>query len=323
MIHDDILFRLLPEFDPIEIPPWLESNPRGRLQIVLRAERWAYAIQSNLGEYLASILPEEYHAGYIRDHKRLIGIGFIDAPEATETDRVENGLSFGVMLYNPFSEEVIQHESITIDSERFPVVECPAQFHLNAHLTNGRCSAIMTDGSDEFFLVARHCVDTVPIGNTVNVNCPACGVAETTTLAKKGHVYIDVAVLRRSAPRCNCKFPKCKSTAFGVKGLQVRLHDSALGQHRLATIKEGIATPTSMINGARPQTFTFNIHANRNDSGAAVSSVASGNPAVLVGSYSGFVDVNTSAGTIVRRGFAQCADEAKRLFSLTPTNGIF
>jgi hypothetical protein len=320
MIDRSLLEPLLPEDFP-DVPggiaaswgiSWPPEDP-----FVARAEAWAIAIQAMLREYFNKHGPVPTDAMY------LIGIGFIYVPDGMETELARAGLGFGVVVYSFGSPtEPVARSAIEVQGSRFPVIECPADLVQQGNLTGGRCSAVLGDANgDRFLLTARHCVETVPLGGLVEVTCPACGATEKATVHKRGHLYLDIALLKRPANRCGCTFSPVDGVQYGFRGLQVRLHDGRPNHWRAATIKEGIGLPSAIINGARPQTFTIDLHSSHGKSGTAISNLNAN--AALVGSYSGALDVGTSPQTAVRQGFAHCADEAVRLFGSQLLEGYF
>lgn len=318
MIDEEILRELVPATEP-NVEDDSESLMKVEGEFHRRTERWCKAIQDALPNYFRTPKENPQRTGAIPENVALIGIGFFPVPEYFSHRRRRAGLSFGVVMYDSNRRtEPFEMKGLVARRQNFPVVSLPVDFEFDGSLGNGRCSAVLSDNMGEFLLTADHCVSSVPRGNHVVVNCLVCGQAETATLEKRGHIYLDLALLRRSPINCGCSYTPTRSVALGARSMTVKLHNRSLGSFQNATIMQGIGSPSSVINGASPQTFTIDVTGSSGDSGCAISS----NNA-LVGSYTGRLSVGTSATNAVSQGYAHCADEALRLFNCSLKEGIF
>ena len=333
MISRSVLEELIPSFEPPshDLRSWYpELDISGEDPFHIHVELWCMEIQFALGNYFEKISSysefSELAYQMARDTQRLIGIGFFDKSEIPDEPRTIQDLAFGLVLYAGFpGRPPTEFPSLETGGETFPVFESALDFEDHGRLSNGRCSAVLADTNDAYFLTARHCVQGLSLGSTVDVDCPYCGARERTTLAKRGHVYLDVALLKRPTSNCGCSYYQTRQSAPGLRSLSVGLHDSTPSTSRKATIMQGIGTPSATINGARPQTFTTDLYSSAGASGCAISTgpAAGSTTDRMVGSYSGKMSIGTSGNTAVTRGFAHCADEALRLFQCNLVEGVF
>lgn len=318
MIDEQILKMLVPETMPDLAGP-VDDLETIEDEFHLRAEMWCRAIQNALPEYFMRLLDSPGSLAEARLGIPVIGIGFFPVPEEFSDERQANELSFGVVLYSISIDRAhARLDNLSINGESFPVVGLPVDFEEHGRLTGGRCSAVLRNGNTEFFLTANHCVSGVPRGNPVNVHCAICGHCETTTLEKRGHIYLDLALLRRSVSKCSCSYTSTSSVSMAARSMTVALYNSAPGNSQSATVLQGIGPWSAIINGTRPQVFTIDIWGSKGDSGCAI-----GARNALVGSYTRKLEIGTGPSTAVMQGFAHCADEALRLFNCNLQEGIF
>jgi hypothetical protein len=317
MIDESTLQALVPEADPFGSTRTFEAGTPSD-GFSQHTEDWCRAIQVALSEYIYLDIELLRDA---RTANSMVGVGFFPTPENFMGKRQYRGLSFGVVLFSShLSHWDIDFTlpNLSVGGEEFPVVCLPVDFEEHGRLLNGRCSAIFQEKKSEYFLTANHCVSNVPLGNVVSVNCSQCGNSEKTLLAKRGHIYLDLALLKRGSGRCKCRYTSPTSASIARRSQTVQLHDGAFGSSQTATVMQGIGTTSSIINGARPQTFTIDKYGVKGDSGCAISSNKS-----VVGSYSGILSIGTSNSTAVIQGYAHCIDEAMRLFGCSLSEGIF
>jgi hypothetical protein len=301
---------------------------------VLRAlAQWCEAIRREVAH---RVQESESRAAIFRRHHGPAGIGLIDVPlDWREDFPSSNGIAVGVALYLPAGFEdggSPELRSFRLEiggtlGQSVPVVLLPAHFTQNCHPAGGRASAVVHDGAERYLLTARHVVEKKPIGASVSLtcaNCPGPGGRCTGTVAMKGHLYLDVALVK--VLHCPCAASSPVSTSAGAQGITVRHHFASTGSAVQATVMQGIGTPASFVNAAAPLTFLTDVSGRPGDSGSAVTTDAFGRRAPtrdLVGSYSGKVDVLLPGGVVRTHGFAHDAEESMKLFGTTLGEGLY
>lgn len=334
MISRDTLESIIPhaELNNIDIPQRggkaVANDP-----LLQKIAIWCEAIQEAFSTMVlkqARTIDYELDSmgSYLRSHP-VVGIGIIDLPRVDNdyTFPNHNGFALGVALYGatpePFEDIYIIHEHTGV---HFPVFRYGAEFHRHAHPPLGHSAALVSDGSgDDYLLTARHVVERRQIGSKVDLTCPDCPGGCTAEVAKKGHLYLDIALLR--VIYAECIEDRLSTTAPPVlaaaKGATVRHHfGSAQGSVR-ATVMQGIGPPAAFVNAASPHTFLSDTMGQPGDSGSAVSDDQPRESCGLVGLYNGLNDVEIAPGTVVRRAFGHDADEAMRYFKCTLKEGFF
>ena len=264
---------------------------------------------------------------YLRRHP-VVGIGIIDLPldGYNFTFPNKNGFALGVALYGPtpapFGGSSILHERTGV---RFPVFRYGAEFHRHAHPRLGRSAALVTDGVADYLLTARHVVEHNRIGSKIDITCPGCRGGCTAEVAKKGHLYLDIALLRIINLGCiiSNRPISARRVVAAAKGASIRHHFGSAQSSVRATVMQGIGPPTAFVNAASPHTFLSDAMGLPGDSGSAVSDDKPPEECHLVGLYNGLNDVEITPGTVVRRAFGHDADEAMRFFNCRLVEGLF
>lgn len=284
---------------------------------------WCEALRRAMLPYLSGA--EGGLIGSYLDTHPIVGFGIVDLPQV-RPERLSfpsrDGLALGVALHGPH-RAVWERTMIEVEGRAFPVIPTATEFALQADPPNGRSAAVVSDGVDDFLLTARHVVERQSIGARTNLSCSNCPGGCWGTVAYKGHLYLDVALVRIGHARCPGAVSGAPPPLAAARGATVRHHFASTTGAVRATVMQGIGPRGSFVNAAAPLTFLTDAVGQGGDSGSAVSDDAAPGHERLIGLYNGYTDSRVSSGAIVTHGFGHDAAEALDLFACTLKQGLY
>ncbi len=297
MIAREILANLVPGKVPdIALPPpvaALVSEDRVLRNLAL----WSALVQQDLDRLLRGEGESALRPMLVDSD--LIGVGIFhasDAIPANDDFPVIAGFRFGLSIYHP--RNLINRDGIvgprrssmrlSFNDIELPVVSVASDFILHNHPKDGRCSALLDIRGSSYLLTARHVVEHLRIGNSVDLRCNH-GATKKSTLITKAPGCIDAALLAPLDPYRLCETQSAPSAVPAVQGLTVNSHFASSPTPQSATIMQALRSG-QILSAVQPHMFLMSIPGLPGDSGAAVSSTQNKNE-VMVGMYLGETDV--------------------------------
>lgn len=285
----------------------------------------------------------ESFLGGLMERTLMIGTGIIDWPDTTGSGdfKAVGGFRLGIAAYVPRSAEMAPAgEFIVLSAPRFlpeedrdrpgwpkdlPFAILPADFTPSAHPPVGRTAAVARDAvGRRMLLTAGHVVGRKALATRMTLRCTSCQGGCHALVEAKGSGYIDAAILRVVQANCLSLAQPAASLAVPLTGQTVKHHFGSQPAAVKATVMQGLAPPVAAINPVAPRTFLTDGQGQAGDSGSAVTdNPPNHTPPAVAGIHSGRTEILLAPGQIVKRSYAQDADEALRLFNCTLLEGIY
>lgn len=327
MISREILTRLVPRNAPdVPLSAAMEELVAGDA-LLTRLALWSQLVLEDL-----DLLVRSGDAGEtvpLLVESEAVGIGiFYSAGDAPASDDfpVVDGCCFGLSIYRPRSLAKgaggipsCANMRLSYNKYQLPVATFSSDFIPHFHPRHGRSSAMVNIGGSLYLLTARHVVDRLKTGQTVELSC-IHGSNKKSILAAKAPSPIDAAILEPVDPFELC-VPQTTAAAIpSVQGLMVSGHFGSSGAAQPATVLQALASPHSLSSTIQPPLFLIDTAGVPGDSGSAVSSIR-GADKVMVGMYLGASDIEGN-GVHKTLGLALDIQDALEVFKAELIGGI-
>ncbi len=328
MIARDILTHLVPRNAPdVPLTPAMEELVAGDA-LLTRLALWSQLVLEDL-----ELLVRSGDAGEtvpLLVESEAVGIGIFYAAggaPASDDFPVIEGYCFGLSIYRPPNlakgaggiGPSCANMRLRYNSYELPVATFSSDFVPHFHPRHGRSSAMINIGGSLYLLTARHVVDHLKTGQSVDLSC-IHGSNKKSILTAKAPGHIDAAILEPVDPFELC-VPHTTATAIpSVQGLMVNGHFGSSGSPQPATVLQALTSPRSLSSTLQPPLFLIDAAGVPGDSGSAVSSIRDADK-VMVGMYLGTSDIE---GNGVRKtlGLALDIEHALKVFKAELIGGI-
>ncbi len=328
MISSNILTRLVPINAPaVHLPPGIAALVADD-DLLTRLALWSQLVREDLEHLVRSGDANEKVPLLVGSEAVGIGIFYAagDVPTSDQFPTVE-GYCFGLSIYRPRS--LVRGEvdgglrranmRLTYNEYQLPVAMFSSDFVAHFHPRRGRSSAMVDIGGSLYLITARHIVDHLKTGQSVDLSC-VHGSKKKSILIAKAPGSFDAALLEPLDSFKLC-VPQTKPTAIPpVQGLSVSGHFGSNMAPQPATILQSLSSTQAIASAAQPHTFLIDTTGSPGDSGSAVSSVRDAER-VMVGMYLGTSDIESN-GVHKSVGLALEIQQTLQIFKANLIGGI-
>lgn len=329
MISSNILTRLVPINAPAVHLPAAIAELVADDDVLTRLALWSQLVREDLEHLVRSGDADETVPLLVGSEAVGIGIFYAaagDVPANDDFPAVE-GYCFGLSIYRPRSLVRGEYDGgprranmrLTYNDYQLPVATFSSDFVTHFHPRRGRSSAMVDIGGSLYLITARHVVDHLKTGQSVDLSC-VHGSRKKSILIAKAPGSFDAALLEPLDSFKLC-VPQTKPTAIPpVQGLSVNGHFGSNLAPQPATVLQSLSSPQGILSAAQPHTFLIDTTGAPGDSGSAVSSVRDAEN-VMVGMYLGTSDIEGN-GVHKNVGLALEIQQTLRIFKADLIGGI-
>jgi hypothetical protein len=328
MISRNILTRLVPLNAPdVDLPPAIAELVADD-DLLTRLALWSQLVREDLEHLVRSGDASETIPLLVDSEAVGIGIFYAagDAPTSDDFPAVQ-GYCFGLSIYRPRSlvrgeydgEPRRANMRLTYNEYQLPVATFSSDFVAHFHPRRGRSSAMVDIGGSLYLVTARHVVDHLKTGQSVDLSC-VHGSNKKSILIAKAPGPFDAALLEPLDSFKLC-VPQTQPTAIPpVQGLTVSGHFGSNMAPQTATVLQALSSPQGISSAVQPHTFLIDTTGFPGDSGSAVSSVLDAEK-VMVGMYLGASEIEGN-GIQKSVGLALEIQQTLRIFKADLIGGI-
>jgi len=331
MISRDILARLVPPEAPdIELFPAVETVV-AEDPVLRNLALWSRLVHDDLSRMFVGQAGRELDGALraILAESDSVGVGIFYAPDEMPENshfRVIEGYRFGLSVYHP--QNLLRRDlpgprrvnmRLSFKGYELPVVRFTSDFVAHFHPRHGRCSALVDIDGSSYLMTARHVVEHLRVGDSVDLVCKH-GTSHPSTLIAKAPGYIDAALLEPDNPFTLCSARSTPTAIPVVHGLTVNGHFGSSTTPQSTTVMQDLRSGQGILSSVQPHIFLIDAMGRPGDSGSAISSTKRSDE-VMAGMYLGETDIREK-GVRKTVGYALETLQTLRIFKANLKGGL-